>query len=415
MREASDATRQIERDLEDTRARLDATLDALQQKLSPAQMVDQAMNWFKDGDSSDLGRTIGRSLRDNPIPVALVGIGLGWLLVGGGGRGRREGPAHDPEPGRTRHVGRQAPPRAQERYGSFASAGGMGTTHHQPPPYEAAAYDDLARKADEAGARIQRGVEETEESFKERLHAARGAVVGVTRQVGEALSTYGDRVEHAVGQAADRFREASRSMSEAASRAADRTSDMAGQAYDMAGQAYDQGRAGLRSLYDYGQSAAHSARSGAEQAGESMRDAGSRTASYLKEQPLLLGAIGLAVGVALGALLPASRYEREIAGDLRRSLGNQARDAVSELGQRAARVAETMLDTAQEAAQREGFTRVSPGEAAAAARNEVAGAARGARRVAEDTLRSGEEALADEAGKARREQPNGLGERRPVA
>ena len=101
----------IERDLARTRSRLDATLDELQQKLSPGELMSQAVTYIKEGGGMEFGHNLGRSVRDNPIPVALIGIGLGWLVVansrkaerrrrrGGtepraGGNGNTVGPLH---------------------------------------------------------------------------------------------------------------------------------------------------------------------------------------------------------------------------------------------------------------------------------------------------------------------------------
>ena len=102
----------------------------------------------------ELGRNLGRSLRDNPIPVALIGVGLGWLLLAnsrqtnGGAQGWREGrrmrddrfgggPGHDIY-GRYRNK-----PSRMDRRRNLG-----------PPamPYEAAARDDLVTKAHQAGA-----------------------------------------------------------------------------------------------------------------------------------------------------------------------------------------------------------------------------------------------------------------------
>jgi hypothetical protein len=71
----------IERNLEATRARLDATLDALQQKLSPGEMVDQAVTYIKEGSGAEFGRNLLVSVRENPIPAVLVGVGIAWLMM----------------------------------------------------------------------------------------------------------------------------------------------------------------------------------------------------------------------------------------------------------------------------------------------------------------------------------------------
>ena len=96
MREEWTDTGEIERELDDTRSRLDDTIGALQRKVAPGTMVDQAVEYFSEGGGMELGRNLGRSMRDNPIPVALIGVGLGWLLLAnsrqtdGGAQGWRE-------------------------------------------------------------------------------------------------------------------------------------------------------------------------------------------------------------------------------------------------------------------------------------------------------------------------------------
>lgn len=370
-------THGIERDLEHTRARLDATLDALQQKLSPGQMVDEAMNWFRQGDGAEFTRNFGRSVRDNPVPLALIGAGIGWLIINSGrsrerGRDDRWEDRYGYDADRARY--------ASSGYGTTAYAGSeAGTLPDASMPYEAAAYEDLATRARDAGARVERQTDDTDDSYRERVYSAKASVLGVTRQAGEALSGFVERVEAALESAADRFRR------------------MASQGTSRAGDAARQGRAGLQSLYGYGQSAAYGARDSAGQAAGRAREAGARTADYLKDQPLLMGVIGVTVGAVLGMLVPPTRYERELAGDLRRSLGDQARGAASDMGQRAMRVAEAVLDTAHDAARREGLTGTSPSGVAADAREKVSDVAGRARSVVEESLAAGREALDQEA------------------
>jgi hypothetical protein len=417
----SDDTDRIERDLEHTRARLDATLGALQQKLSPGQMVDEAMNWFKEGDGAEFGRNFGRSVRDNPIPAALIGVGVVWMMASATRGSRRDVDWDDDRRSRTFGGYRGYAATDYGRYGS--NEGAM----HQPLPYEAAAYDDLASKAHEAGARVQREAGESDDAYQERVYTAKGSTLGVTRQVGETLAVFRDRVETALEAAADRFRQMGHRVSDMARGAGSQASGMADRAGGYAGAAAQQGRAGLRSVYGYGQSAAYSAREGASYAAEQAWDAGARAADYVKDQPLLMGALGLAVGAVLGMLVPPTRYEREVAEDLRRNLGEQARGAASEVGQRAMRVAEAVLDTAHESARREGLTGMSPSGVAHSAREQVTDVAGRVRTVVEDTLESGREALDRElssgnkdasgtdTSKTSAERPGEHGDRRPVA
>ena len=383
MEGSTDAGR-IERDLEQTRSRIDSTIDALQQKLSPGEMVDQAMTYFKEGGGVDFSRNLARSVRDNPVPVALIGIGLGWLMVTGSRRGN-SGAATDrwQEPdmyGRRNFGGGDA-------YRRSAAGELPNEPAYRSTPYAAAAYDDLATKAHEAGARVDRMTGEADEDYHDRVYAAKGTVVGITRQVGEAAASFRQRVEQAIASAAERVRQMSHEVGSMAS-------DAASSAGSLAGDLGERGQAGLRSMYGYGHAAAAGMREGADYAIAQARDMGSRTTSFVQDQPLVIGALGLAVGAALGILLPASRYERRVLGDVRQDLRDGAGELVRDVQHRVARVAETVIDTAQEAARREGFDQAaSPSGLAAAARDRVADAAGRARNVVEETAAAGREAL----------------------
>lgn len=71
----------IQHDIERTRGEMASTLEAIERKLSPRQLMDQAVDTMRDF-ASDTTR-IGQAVRENPIPLALIGLGIGWLAVGG--------------------------------------------------------------------------------------------------------------------------------------------------------------------------------------------------------------------------------------------------------------------------------------------------------------------------------------------
>ncbi|HEY1387463.1 MAG TPA: DUF3618 domain-containing protein [Ktedonobacterales bacterium] len=88
------STDEIRDDIADTRARMGSTIDEIQDRLSPQNLVAQAKDAARDatigrvqemaGDVADTARETGSTLmntiRENPVPVALTAIGLGWLL-----------------------------------------------------------------------------------------------------------------------------------------------------------------------------------------------------------------------------------------------------------------------------------------------------------------------------------------------
>ena len=75
----------IEDDIARTRADMDSTLDEIQNRLSPDMLLNQARSYLRG--NTDGGRefvdNLTESVRRNPIPVALIGIGIGWLMMSG--------------------------------------------------------------------------------------------------------------------------------------------------------------------------------------------------------------------------------------------------------------------------------------------------------------------------------------------
>ena len=67
-------------EIERTRADMSETVDAIQNKLSPRNLKEQAKEQAKD-TAKGAGSTIMETIRENPLPAALTGIGLGWLFV----------------------------------------------------------------------------------------------------------------------------------------------------------------------------------------------------------------------------------------------------------------------------------------------------------------------------------------------
>ncbi|MEC9482991.1 MAG: DUF3618 domain-containing protein [Halomonas sp.] len=71
----------IESDISQTRAHLDETLQELEDRLSPRQFMDSAYNYLREGGADEFLSNLGRTIKENPVPVLLTGIGLGWLMM----------------------------------------------------------------------------------------------------------------------------------------------------------------------------------------------------------------------------------------------------------------------------------------------------------------------------------------------
>ena len=73
----------LEREINQTRNEMNQTLDALERKLSPGQLLDQCLNIFgKRG--GDLAQNFGNSVKQNPVPVALTALGIMWMMFSSG-------------------------------------------------------------------------------------------------------------------------------------------------------------------------------------------------------------------------------------------------------------------------------------------------------------------------------------------
>jgi hypothetical protein len=71
---------QLERDIEESRARLDHTITRLQDKLSVSGVVDDLLGSMRANRYGDTFDTALAVLKRNPVPVMLVAAGVGWLI-----------------------------------------------------------------------------------------------------------------------------------------------------------------------------------------------------------------------------------------------------------------------------------------------------------------------------------------------
>ncbi|HLJ62673.1 MAG TPA: DUF3618 domain-containing protein [Stellaceae bacterium] len=82
---------EIEDEILETRARLDAIITALERKLSPRQLMERGVDMLKENMGAkgaeaeeDFRVMLADLARRNPLPLALIGVGVGWLLLGSG-------------------------------------------------------------------------------------------------------------------------------------------------------------------------------------------------------------------------------------------------------------------------------------------------------------------------------------------
>ena len=72
---------QLEREARRSREELAVTLEQLRARLTPGQVLDQTIHYMRDGPVAEFLRNLGREVRENPMPLVLIGIGITWLMV----------------------------------------------------------------------------------------------------------------------------------------------------------------------------------------------------------------------------------------------------------------------------------------------------------------------------------------------
>jgi hypothetical protein len=72
---------QFEREAEETRWQLAGTLEELRDRMTPGRVVDQIVDYARDGPAAEFLRNLVREVRENPMPLVLIGIGIAWLML----------------------------------------------------------------------------------------------------------------------------------------------------------------------------------------------------------------------------------------------------------------------------------------------------------------------------------------------
>lgn len=236
----------LEREIDAKRASISNLVDSLESRFTPGQLFDQALSYTK-GNGGEFFQNLGTTLKNNPVPTVLTGVGLAWLAM-------NQNKPFQP--------------------GSTSSGSGFG-----------------------------------------------GKVSQVVDQVSQAFSGAGDRLHGAADTARDHGQSLRSKAGDLSDRATDSLDATASQLTDKA--------------HDVGQRVQ-------EQASEVK----GQFEQLLKEQPLVLAAIGIALGAALGAALPSTRKEDELMGQTRDDLA----DTLKSKGQEAYAVAKDTVKQATEKA-----------------------------------------------------------------
>ena len=179
-------------------------------------------------------------------------------------------------------------------------------------------------------------------------------------RIGSSVAHAAETVSHVAGG----VREASATVAEHGSRTAGQAADAVASAYDATTNAASRA---ADTLSNTATSAAHAMQETGTEWGNTVQQS---IGELFERQPLLLGAVGIAIGAGIAASIPTTEAENKVMG----GLSDFVRDAVSE---KAAQVKE-MADAAVHEAKAQGLTPEAAGEALRAIGDKVGALAQAA-------------------------------------
>jgi uncharacterized protein YjbJ (UPF0337 family)/vacuolar-type H+-ATPase subunit E/Vma4 len=330
---------EIRADIDQTRASVGEKIDQLQSRLDPNRLKEQAqetvqemlndtassMTEYVRSHKDEMVSSIANAARRNPLPTALMGLGLGWLILesmAGNKRDDDDRRAYDrydyerrnfsTSGSRSRFEGSSGRSQVSQGRGQYMADDYY--NQYDAPDYTTSGYPTRTESRSEF-----QGQQDYGNGHKQGTNPLAKAADAVKDTVGDIGHEIKDRVEGV-----------SQGITE---RVGDVKERLGGAVEDVRQQAGQMGGQTQRSMYRAGNQMdewQHRARYEGQRRGQQvMRN--------LEDNPLTYGALALAAGAALALLLPQTRTENRYFGEMR--------DQVMEKGQE---VMETAKSRAQE-------------------------------------------------------------------
>ncbi len=277
---------EIEAELKRDRENLHETIVALQDTFSPDSIFRSVTDTVR-GHGGEWGRSVSLSARENPLALAVTGIGLGWLIFG-----------HGPSADRIERTARRSGDDDLTMGGTRKTAYGADRDASIGPrgPVPEGDGPNWISDADHGPSMGQK--------MRARRHMA------------------GANASDAVGRVRHRSSEMSRRLSEGTER--------------MSADARERIIA-----------ARERAIAASEQASRGMSQGADRAVDFFEEHPLVAGALAFAVGAAIAGGLPRTRYEDDYFGEESDHFYDEAERIFHEERAKVERVAGAALDEAR--------------------------------------------------------------------
>jgi ElaB/YqjD/DUF883 family membrane-anchored ribosome-binding protein len=387
-------TEAIREDIEQTRAEMARTVDEIQARLTPANIVEQVKEQAKEtateaidnvkqtvrdatvgkvenmvNSVSDSARETGSGLmgliKENPIPAALAGLGLGWLYM------KRQ---NNPEQHRSNvpmgfsqntgyapnypYMPPSVPVRSYtpSNYGSSSgsnSGGGLVDKVMQNPLPAAVAGLSL-------GYIFMKGQGgSSSSSYNYSSYGSSGSQHGlsnVTDKVGnvagQAAGTVGNIAGSAVGTVGDIAGGTAEKVGDIAGTAAGTVGGIASGAAETVGDIASGAAGAVGNIASGAGDVAGNVVGGVQHGAQR---ATTQLERMLQDNPLAVGGVALVMGAVIGMMLPATEKENQILGKAHDNLMEKAGEAVQQTMDKVSNVTEQVTNTVKEEAKNQGL------------------------------------------------------------
>ena len=334
-REENQPSSEIRADIDQTRASVGEKIDQLQARLDPNKLKQQAqetvqemlndtassMTEYVRSHKDEMVSSVAEAARRNPLPTALVGLGLGWLILesmGGNKREDRYDSRYDRWESERRYLSNRD--RFEGSTGRSEVAQGRGQYYNDSftsaPDYSATGYptstaSNTMNRSEFQGKQEYGNGHQSQNPLAKATDAVKETVSDVTSDLKERVGDVSQEIKERVGDVKER---------------------LGGAVGDVREQASHMGQQTPNNMYRAGNQM-EEWQSRARYEGQRR---GEQVMRNLEDNPLTYGAIALAAGAALALFLPQTRTENRAFGEIR--------DQVMEKGQE-------VLDTAKSHAQ----------------------------------------------------------------
>lgn len=348
---------EIRADIDQTRQSVGSKIDQLQARLDPNKLKQQAadtvqemltdtansMTEYVRSNRENITTSLADAARRNPMPAALVGVGIGWLILesfSGGKSSDQYSRSSDRYEDRWENDRRNYSRRSGRSYegyqgGSMGYQGGYqgsAQSFSQGNEYANEDFSTYREPNYSSGTNFQGGYDYGQSGQSQQRGSSSGS-----NPIAKAAGTVKETVGSTVGSVKETVGDMSQGLMERVGDVKERVTDAVQGVRQQAGEMGSQTQQTMQNSMQRASGSMHRAGGQMSEWQNRARYQGQRRGQQvmrnLEDNPMTYGIVALAAGAALAILLPQTRAENRAFGEMR--------DQVMEKGQEALQTAKT--------------------------------------------------------------------------